>query len=345
MSQSAGGASNSESGAMDAWLQPGRSGLLLPHPEMGVARTEIGSGRVRKRSKSECLARRMTAARDRSNAEPQELNHRVIRGKQAKQEQEQAVRCAQLATKSEQKSLVTSHRCNSIMLASGVLIVWVVYLCFWRADMQFSSAVPTSELLLKALNHQGPLEAERAHSGATECQQLFRGSLTSIDDIAFQLNLLNPQHPNMTDESQLNLRHLNITDEFGALNGLPPPGRLFPVQGEQVLLDIINSHGQRVLMLKSVRLAGTRVGIHVHPYGGYVLILKGEVTDFIEGQPTKVYGPNTAYYMPACTLMSVANLGTEDVELVDLFVGPRDRPYVQILESGWTWPRTERFTN
>ena len=332
MSQSAKGARFSESDVTDAWLQPRSSGLLRPQPDTDVARTEMGSGRVRKRSKSECLARRMTAARDRSNAEPQELEHRAVRGK--------------LAVQSEQKSLVTAHWRNSIMLTSGVLIVWVVYLCFWRADMQFSSAVPTSELLLKVLNHQGSLEAEGARSGADGCQQLFRGSLTPIDDIAFQLNLLKPQqHPNMTDEphGQSTLRHLNKTDEFGALNGLAPPGKLFPVQGERVLLDVINSQGHRVLMLKSVRLAGTRVGVHVHPYGGYVLILKGEVTDFIEGQPAQVYGPNTAYYMPACTLMSVANLGVEDVELVDVFVGPRDRPYVQILESGWTWPRTETF--
>ena len=110
-------------------------------------------------------------------------------------------------------------------------------------------------------------------------------------------------------------------------------------------MDVINHRGQRVLMLKSVRKAGTRVGIHIHPHGGYVLVLKGELTDFIQGQPAKTYGTNSAYYMPACTLMSVANVGDEDAELVDMFVGPNGKPYVQILELGWKWNRTESFTD
>ena len=133
------------------------------------------------------------------------------------------------------------------------------------------------------------------------------------------------------------------TDNFQAINGLTPPGNLLPVQDSQVLLDIVNDQGQRVLMTKGVRKAGTRIGIHVHSYGGYTIILSGEMTDFVEGIPNKTYGPNSAYYMPPCTPMSAANLGTEDVELIDVFIGPPGKAYIEILEPNWTFNRIGRF--
>ncbi len=135
----------------------------------------------------------------------------------------------------------------------------------------------------------------------------------------------------------------NLTNGFSTLNRLTPPGQLLPVQDSQVLLDIVNDQGQRVLMTKGIRKAGTRVGIHVHSYGGYTLILKGEMTDFVEGKPVKKYGPNSGYYMPPCTPMSAANLGTEDVELIDIFIGPPGAAYIEILEPNWNFKRIGRF--
>ena len=133
------------------------------------------------------------------------------------------------------------------------------------------------------------------------------------------------------------------TNGFTVINGETPPGKLLPTQNAKVLLDIVNAQGQRVKVVKAIRKAGTRVGIHVHKYGGYTLILKGTMTDFVEGQPNKKYGPNSGYYMPPCTPMSAANLGKEDVELIDIFIGPPGEPYIEILEPKWTFNREARF--
>jgi quercetin dioxygenase-like cupin family protein len=133
------------------------------------------------------------------------------------------------------------------------------------------------------------------------------------------------------------------TQGFTQINGSTPPGTLAPTQNQKVLLDIVNAQGQRVLMVKAIRKAGTRVGIHIHRYGGYTLILKGVMTDFVEGQPNKKYGPNSGYYMPPCTPMSAANLGSQDVELIDIFIGPPGQPYIEILEPDWKFKRINRW--
>lgn len=134
------------------------------------------------------------------------------------------------------------------------------------------------------------------------------------------------------------------TNGFRELNGITPPAVLSPTVDSITLLNTINADGQRVLMVKSVRKANTRIGIHVHKYGGYTIILSGTMTDFVQGIPNKKYGPNTAYYMPPCTPMSAANLSlTEDVELIDVFIGPPGEPYIEILEPNWSYQRVHRF--
>jgi len=134
------------------------------------------------------------------------------------------------------------------------------------------------------------------------------------------------------------------TNGFREINGNTPPGNLAPTVDSITLLNTINADGQQVLMVKSIRKANTRIGIHVHKYGGYTIILSGTMTDFVQGIPTKKYGPNTAYYMPPCTPMSAANLSqTEDVELIDVFIGPPGEPYIEILEPKWSFQRVHRF--
>lgn len=134
------------------------------------------------------------------------------------------------------------------------------------------------------------------------------------------------------------------TNGFRELNGSTPPAVLAPTVDSITLLNTINADGKRVLMVKSVRKANTRVGIHIHKYGGYTIILSGTMTDFVQGIPNKEYGSNTAYYMPPCTPMSAANLSQiEDVELIDIFIGPPGEPYIEILEPDWSFQRVHRF--
>ena len=133
------------------------------------------------------------------------------------------------------------------------------------------------------------------------------------------------------------------TDGFREINGEVPPGELLPLQDSIVLLNTKTSDCKSIYIVKSIRKAGTRVGIHYHKYGGITIILKGEMTDFVQGKPVKKYPANTAYYMPSCTPMAAANLGEEDVELIDIFIGEAGQPFIDVMEPAWSYKRVGKF--
>jgi len=138
----------------------------------------------------------------------------------------------------------------------------------------------------------------------------------------------------------------NETECFSKINDKELPAELLPLQNTQTLLNIINIinvKGQRVFVSKGIRKANTRVGIHVHRYGGYTLVLSGEITDFVEGQPIKTYKAGSGYYMPPCTPMSASNLGDEDAVLIDIFIGEPGTPFIEILEPKWNFNRLGVF--
>ena len=144
-------------------------------------------------------------------------------------------------------------------------------------------------------------------------------------------------------EDSCSIQQLSLeTNGFSEINGQTPPGDLATLVDSVKMLSTKNVNGDCVLMVKSIRKAGTRVGIHVHKYGGYTLILKGTMTDFVQGQEIKTYS-GSGYYMPPCTPMSAANLGPEDVELIDIFIGPPGEPFIEIMEPNWNFERIERF--
>ena len=145
------------------------------------------------------------------------------------------------------------------------------------------------------------------------------------------------------DNKKCSIEHLSEeTNGFTEINGSRPPGELKTLVDSHTLLKTKNVYGDWVLMIKSIRKAGTRVGIHVHKYGGYTLILKGTMTDFVQGQENKTYS-NSGYYMPPCSPMAAANLGEEDVELIDIFIGPPGEPFIEVLEPEWPFERVLRF--
>lgn len=134
-----------------------------------------------------------------------------------------------------------------------------------------------------------------------------------------------------------------LTDGFRKINGEVPPGELLPLEGSTTLLNVVNNDCKRVFISKGTRKAGTRVGIHVHRYGGYTLVLSGAITDFVQGQPNKTYTAPSGYYMPPCTPMSAANLGDTDAELIDIFIGEPNTPFIEVLEPQWNHPRFGMF--
>lgn len=121
------------------------------------------------------------------------------------------------------------------------------------------------------------------------------------------------------------------------INGEVPPGELRSMQHVQSLVPngLLDSFGRQVVIHRGVREAGTRVGIHIHEYGGYTLVLSGTITDFVQGVENKTYSAGQWYYMPSNTPMAAANLGSEDAELIDIFFVTPGKPTITILEPGY----------
>ena len=123
------------------------------------------------------------------------------------------------------------------------------------------------------------------------------------------------------------------------INGqiLPPEIEMKPLQNviDLVPPGYIDSFGREVIIHRGIREAQTRVGIHIHEYGGYTLVLSGTITDYVQGRDPETHGPGDWYYMPPDTPMSAANLGTEDAELIDIFLVPPGQPSITIIEPGW----------
>ena len=123
------------------------------------------------------------------------------------------------------------------------------------------------------------------------------------------------------------------------INGqiLPPEIEMKPLQNviDLVPPGYIDSFGREVVIHSGIREAGTRVGIHIHEYGGYTLVLSGTITDYVEGIDPMRHGPGDWYYMPPNTPMSAANEGAVDAELIDIFLVPPGQPSITIIEPGW----------
>ena len=119
------------------------------------------------------------------------------------------------------------------------------------------------------------------------------------------------------------------------VNGAAPPGVAAPLSDLAVMLDTVQADGQRLLVQQGVRTPGTRAPIHYHDFGGHTCVLSGTITDFVEGKEPMTVTAGSCYYMPPGVAMTAANLGTEDVRLIDTFVLPPDKPAIIVLEPGW----------
>ncbi|MFC4172505.1 cupin domain-containing protein [Microvirga sp. GCM10011540] len=119
------------------------------------------------------------------------------------------------------------------------------------------------------------------------------------------------------------------------INGETLPGQLLPLQDVSTMIDTIDANGNRLVVTKGIRKAGTRVGIHVHKHGGHTCVLSGEITGFMEGAKPHKWPAGTCYYMPPNTAMAAANLGEEDATLIDTFSLPPGEPTITILEPDY----------
>jgi quercetin dioxygenase-like cupin family protein len=125
----------------------------------------------------------------------------------------------------------------------------------------------------------------------------------------------------------------NIT----TINGQGLPGRMATLTDEHVMVDTIVDvpQGYRMTITRAVRKAGTRVGIHVHKWGGTTCVLEGAMTDFVEGHAPAYYPAGTCYYMPPNHQMATSNMGSVDAVIQDIFIVPDGQPVITILEPGY----------
>lgn len=123
----------------------------------------------------------------------------------------------------------------------------------------------------------------------------------------------------------------NIT----TINGQGLPGKMAELVDTKTMIDTTIANGDRMLITRSIRKAGTRVGIHIHKYGGTTCVITGAMVDFVEGHAPAYYPAGTCYYMPPNVYMSTTNMTGKDVVLQDHFIFPKGEPYITIVEPGY----------
>ena len=128
--------------------------------------------------------------------------------------------------------------------------------------------------------------------------------------------------------------------DIAKINGMALPGEMKTLVNVKTMIDTKTESGMRLVITQGTRLAGTRVGIHIHHYGGTTCVLSGAITDFVEGHPPMYWPAGTCYYMPPNTPMSAANLGSTDALLQDIFYLPPDAPTITIIEANYPGCKT-----
>jgi len=169
-------------------------------------------------------------------------------------------------------------------------------------------------------------------------------SFNIVTNKNFSGNWLNTTNSN-SSECNIN-QWFNVTDGFTKLNGKVPDGILSqaPPKSSEIKLDVVNILGQRNTVVRAVIKPGFRSPIHIHPCCDSTgTVIKGELTIMHEGFETRTYGPETAFYMYNCRPMVAANLGTEDVVIINNWVGPRGEAYQINIEPDWKGPRVLRW--
>ena len=119
------------------------------------------------------------------------------------------------------------------------------------------------------------------------------------------------------------------------INGQGLPGQMATLTNEHVMFDGIIADGRRMTIVRAVRKAGTRVGIHIHKWGGTTCVLEGAMTDFVEGHAPAYYPAGTCYYMPPNHHMATSNMGSVDAVIQDTFIVPDGQPSITIVEPGY----------
>lgn len=117
------------------------------------------------------------------------------------------------------------------------------------------------------------------------------------------------------------------------INGEIPPNKPTALTKSAVLVDVIED-GERHVVFRDERPAGTRSPIHEHPYGGVTCVVSGEMTLYLEGADPQTAGPGQCYSMPSGTPMTGVNTGDNVAVLFDIFTVPGGEAVWKVVEEG-----------
>jgi quercetin dioxygenase-like cupin family protein len=125
------------------------------------------------------------------------------------------------------------------------------------------------------------------------------------------------------------------------INGKELPNKATKTMFERRLLTVeqLDARGKPTGMVlvtsRSVRDRGTRSPIHVHPFGGQTCVVSGEMSLYLDGEPTvQKAGPGECYYMPAGRRMSGVNSADSVTIMIDTFVVPAGEQVWIVVEPG-----------
>ncbi len=116
------------------------------------------------------------------------------------------------------------------------------------------------------------------------------------------------------------------------INGRPVPGRRTALVSSTRVLDARRTDGDRVLVNRGVRAAGTRAPIHVHPYGGITCIARGQGTLYAQGSAPLTVRAGECLAMQPDTPMANSNRGATPTVMFDQFVLPGGGDHWQVIE-------------
>lgn len=125
------------------------------------------------------------------------------------------------------------------------------------------------------------------------------------------------------------------------INGEVPPNKASKTMFENRLLtqDVLDARGHPtgyvIVTSRSVRDQGTRSPVHVHPHGGQTCVVAGEMSLYLDGEPTvQVAGPGDCYWMPAGRRMSGVNSAKSRTTMIDTFIVPKGEQVWIVVEPG-----------
>ena len=125
------------------------------------------------------------------------------------------------------------------------------------------------------------------------------------------------------------------------INGESPPNKPSKTMFESRLITqpVLDATGKPtgwiVVTSRSVRDQGTRSPIHVHPHGGQTCVVSGEMSLYLDGEPTvQTAGPGECYWMPSGRRMSGVNSADSRTIMIDTFIVPAGEQVWIVVEPG-----------